>query len=869
MIKGQEFTITVKFKFQNAGINKVSPVAKNLVSKYSSEKGFVPACPNAKNTELLLYYDIKGNGNVDEAIQDLSETGFFSYIQKDEIVYTTCSAPSVPNDYLNKYYFDLIQAQCAWSITKGSPDILIGIADTDFDINHDDLRNQIVYIGGEISGGANHGTLVAGVAAAETNNNLGIASIGYNSKIAAQRIKHTATDTGNFANTTDIRNAIWTLYQMHVPIINASWGGTGLTADMAREITGNGTVIVVSAGNTVKSRDSIGKIQYPPHAEIGNVPGVIIVAGSDENDNHIPRYHHNRFVDLCAPAYWYYTTNINNSYVDNVGGSSLSAPLVSGTIALMLSANPHLTPAQIESILKATADPIFNAADFPGLVGAGRLNAYKAVKAIPPDLMIRDNLADTGAEPNNIEDCWSSPDIWVRNSNDNGLDMQNPEYKPTSPNWVYVRVTNRGGNYPGGTANLKLYWAKASTALLWDYHWRGEPYPNGNGALLGNYVGTLPIPAMQHGEERIIKFPWIVPNPALYSSINSEPWHFCLLARIVSDEDPMTFPEVEFLPTNTTNNNNIAWRNTTVVDLEYNTISGTVAVSNIYPHSHNYDLIFSASAHETGKKIFEEAEINIALDKTILDSKVRGGKPGKNIKQKDERTVTVTGQNAVLENLTLAPNETGTINLRFNFITKEITDKQDYSYSVILRDAVTKKIIGGENYIITKKRRTLFFADAGDEKIVDKNEPFTLNAALINEPAIYNWYDANENLIYKGADFTTAVEIGKKFKLEVIALTDGYKDYAEVEVKLKPNSLKEIYPNPASSVVNIDYSITEAHTAYISIMNYYNPQLSSNFILNTSDNNLSFPIQHFPSGIYVVTLICDGKVADSKFLIKQ
>jgi len=124
-------------------------------------------------------------------------------------------------------------------------------------------------------------------------------------------------------------------------------------------------------------------------------------------------------------------------------------------------------------------------------------------------------------------------------------------------------------------------------------------------------------------------------------------------------------------------------------------------------------------------------------------------------------------------------------------------------------------------------------------------------------------------LIYEGVDFTTSVEIGKKFKLEVIALADGYKDYAQVEVNLKPNSIKNIYPNPTNNIVNIDYNITEAETTYLAITNYYYPQLSNNYLLNISNNNIILDTSVFTSGIYVVTLICDGKIADSTFLIKQ
>lgn len=105
---------------------------------------------------------------------------------------------------------------------------------------------------------------------------------------------------------------------------------------------------------------------------------------------------------------------------------------------------------------------------------------------------------------------------------------------------------------------------------------------------------------------------------------------------------------------------------------------------------------------------------------------------------------------------------------------------------------------------------------------------------------MYNWYDNEGNLIYEGADFTTFVEVGKKYKLEVIALSDGYKDYSEVEVSLKPNEIKTLSPNPASGMVTVTYKINEGDTAYLSGTDIYNPNISNNYILDINSNSITF-----------------------------
>lgn len=99
---------------------------------------------------------------------------------------------------------------------------------------------------------------------------------------------------------------------------------------------------------------------------------------------------------------------------------------------------------------------------------------------------------------------WVTEDIWVRTTPDPGyqpypfpegspawtpLPNENPEYrdpKYSTPNYVYVRVRNRGGMASGGTERLKLYWAKASTGLAWPIQWNDSLSDNcGSGKLSG------------------------------------------------------------------------------------------------------------------------------------------------------------------------------------------------------------------------------------------------------------------------------------------------------------------------------------------------------------------------------------------------
>jgi len=132
---------------------------------------------------------------------------------------------------------------------------------------------------------------------------------------------------------------------------------------------------------------------------------------------------------------------------------------------------------------------------------------------------MQDTDTDTGQEPNiHTNIFWNSQDIWVRNQNDGLVNQehQNPEYDPVLPNFVYVNVRNKSCNTSTGSEQLKLYWAKANTALSWPLHWEGNLYVvdnNGQQVLMGDEIGTLTIPEIEKGESTILEFECDVPNP--------------------------------------------------------------------------------------------------------------------------------------------------------------------------------------------------------------------------------------------------------------------------------------------------------------------------------------------------------------------
>jgi len=381
-INAQETALLVKFKNENLRQSFASD-SRNFINLRSISKTIelVPSFPHAKTHELNLYYDIRTQGNANEMINALQAENIFSEVKAYEMSYPMTNPGCVAtNDSIftdgSDYTIELIQADCAWLITKGSKNIVIGITEVNFQETHEDLCNQILSVSGPVSTNpSEHGTLVSGIACAEPNNGKGIKGVGYNTKFKGFRILSTLNPSSNVYEVSgvDIKDAVWNAYLDGCRVINVSWSSTGFYSYNILgmiEITNSGVVVTVSAGNSPTDL-------Y--HSDIAHIPGVICVSGVDSDNNYYPGYARNQYVDLCAPSRTMQTTSALLKYRIS-WGTSFAAPCVAGAAALVLAANSELTAAQVENILKNTAAPINNASSYSG-IGTGRLDVYAAVQA--------------------------------------------------------------------------------------------------------------------------------------------------------------------------------------------------------------------------------------------------------------------------------------------------------------------------------------------------------------------------------------------------------------------------------------------------------------------------------------------------------
>mgnify|MGYP000029445036 CR=1 FL=1 len=334
---------------------------------------------------------------------------------------------NLPNDSLvsQQWALDKIKVFDAWNITQGNPDIKLAVIDTGVDYFHTDLKNKIYYNQGEIGSDQQgkdkrfngidddgngfiddymgwdftdrfgfpfdssagdyldwdnnpfddngHGTYIAGIAAAQTNNISGIAGTAPNIKILNIR----AFDPNGYGEEDDVAAAILYAVLMNARVINMSFGDDSFSLvlrDVIRFAHSQNMVMIASAGNK-----GISAPHYP-----SGYSEVICVGNSTINDVVAPSSNWGSTIDLVAPGTNILTTAKNNNYAP-INGTSASAPFVSATACLILSRS-NFSNEEVKQILKSTTDDI-GESGWDLKSGAGRLNVFRALNVLAPSIV--------------------------------------------------------------------------------------------------------------------------------------------------------------------------------------------------------------------------------------------------------------------------------------------------------------------------------------------------------------------------------------------------------------------------------------------------------------------------------------------------
>jgi serine protease len=336
----------------------------------------------------------------------------------------------IPNDpsFPSQYGLTLIRAPQAWDITFGDTSVVIGIIDTGVELNHPDLAANIWNNPGETGldannndkrfngidddgngyiddwrgwdfGGAdynnivpdnnpnptgsnnNHGTHVAGIASAVTDNAVGVAGTGFRCRLLA--VKTTAdNDTrapGGLAYIIAGFPGIAYAALMGADVMNCSWGGGGgsqFEQDIINYATAQGTLVVAAAGN-----DNSSQAFFP-----ASYANVISVAATTSTDAKASFSNYGIAVDVSAPGSSILSTLYPGTYA-NFSGTSMASPFAAGTVALVKSVYPSYGSLQLGEKVRVSCDNINGVnPSYVDLLGKGRINAYRAVTESSPSV---------------------------------------------------------------------------------------------------------------------------------------------------------------------------------------------------------------------------------------------------------------------------------------------------------------------------------------------------------------------------------------------------------------------------------------------------------------------------------------------------
>lgn len=379
-----------------------------------SIKSIDPIIPDNQNEALKnriglkRIYSIKYSGEIDPLLlsQKISRLENVEYAEPRYIY----KVDFTPNDPMisSQYYLNKVKAFDAWDVSRGDSAVVIGIIDTGVYWTHPDLSSNIWINKNEIPdngldddnngfiddirgwdfGGLNgtpdndpredapyHGTHVAGIASASTNNGIGVAGIGFHCKIMAVKVARDDKKDPNSGSP-----YIWYGYEgilyaadNGAQVINCSWGGSGYSQfaqDIINYATSKGALVVAAAGNSNSS-----SAHYP-----AGYDKVISVAATNSDDRKASYSNYGYTIDVSAPGTSIYNTWGPSTY-SILSGTSMAAPIVAGIAGLVKSKYPSYNPEQIGEKIRVACDDIYSLnPTYRYMLGKGRVNAWRALQ---------------------------------------------------------------------------------------------------------------------------------------------------------------------------------------------------------------------------------------------------------------------------------------------------------------------------------------------------------------------------------------------------------------------------------------------------------------------------------------------------------
>lgn len=422
------------------------PGLEQIVSKYGFVNLSKPfyAAKNSKILQRTYLLEFSAIQDVDKCIRELENLKGMEYAEKVPLD-RVCLTPNDPS-YSSQWGLANINAPTAWNYFSAGSNIVVAVVDDAIERTHGDLSPNLWVNAGEIPGngidddnngyvddingydvGSNdnnpnppstaydHGTHVAGIVSARSNNGTGVASIGFSCKLMCVKA------TNSVGSVTNGYDGIVYAAASGAHIINMSWGGpTASTTgqNIVNYAVSEGCILIAAAGN-----DNVNTQFYP--AAYNNV---VSVAATTSSNSKASFSNYGSWIDVSAPGNNIYSTTVGNSY-GNKSGTSMASPMVAGLAGLMKSLNPNMPNSDLINCLLSTAANI-NAQNpsFIGQLGSGRIDAAAAMACVAASLN-NAPVADFVASNTTLSAGGST--VFTNLST----------YNPTSWNWTFTGGT--------------------------------------------------------------------------------------------------------------------------------------------------------------------------------------------------------------------------------------------------------------------------------------------------------------------------------------------------------------------------------------------------------------------------------------------
>ena len=309
--------------------------------------------------------------SVSNAVASLSACPSVRYVEPNYLMQITDTIPSDSNWNL-QYGLVNIRAPQGWDLSKGSSNVTIAIVDTGVDLGHPDLSSKIVGGHDFVNNDAiaqddnGHGTHVAGIAAAASNNGTGVAGVSWGARIMPVKVLN-AAGSGTYD---DVAAGIIWAANHGAQVINLSVGGIppSLALQNAVDYAANkGVILVAASGN-----DGTNLLRYP-----AAYSSTIAVGATDPSNNHAGFSNFGPEMDLVAPGISIYSTYLGGAY-GYLSGTSMATPFVSG-LAAILRGIPGNSAGKVKSIMESTALDL-GSAGWDSFYGNGLIQMDKAIQ---------------------------------------------------------------------------------------------------------------------------------------------------------------------------------------------------------------------------------------------------------------------------------------------------------------------------------------------------------------------------------------------------------------------------------------------------------------------------------------------------------